>query len=257
MNAKSTTRFCSRAAAAIAVVAIACAGSAVGAGAATAGSGSGSASGRASAGSQAFGAVQARCDAAIQQRFATLVVLTQRVNGAQHLTDADRAALSSQVQTTQSGLTTLKAQIDGDTTPAELRTDCPKIVLDYRVYVLLAPKVHLVAASDAALDAVSLFDQANTTLQSAIATAQSRGRNPSLVSAAQTAQSDMMAKVSDAQSQASPVPGALVPLTPGQYNSGTSALTSARTALTTARGDLVSARADLKTAISDLRQAVA
>ena len=47
-----------------------------------------------------------------------------------------------------SGLTALKTKVAGETTEAAVRADGKSMVDDYRVYILVAPKVHLTHALD-------------------------------------------------------------------------------------------------------------
>src|SRR5438874_1065316 len=85
--------------------------------------------------------------------------LTRRVHDATHLTAADRDALTTQLAAETSGLTALKAKIDADTDLATLRADLRDIVTQYRVYLLMDPKVHLVIGADRVLAAADAFDK--------------------------------------------------------------------------------------------------
>lgn len=198
---------------------------------------------------------RAKCDAAIDRRLSTLDELSTRIGESKHLTDADRASLSDDVTTTRNGLTSLKSQIDADSDAATLRADCKRIVTDYRVYLLVAPTVHLVNGADAALSAVENFGDANAKLTDAIAAAEGRGVDAAKVADAKAKQADMNAKVADAQAKAAPVAGTVVPLTPADINAGTgqAVLTSARSDLQAAKQSLQAARADLGAAVADLR----
>jgi predicted secreted protein len=194
------------------------------------------------AGGTKLAAGKARCDAAI--------------TASKHLTDADRSALSANVNSTRDGLTALKTQIDADSTAATLKADCALIVTQYRVYKLVAPRVHLVNGADAALAAVDVFNSANTKLTAAIASAPSRGVDPTKITDAQAKQNDMNAKTTDASTQATPVIANLVALNPADITSGTGTnptITASRATLQTVHGDLVTAREDLRAAIADVK----
>ena len=182
-------------------------------------------------------------DCEIARRFTTLDALASKISGSKTLTSSDAAALSGEVASTRSGLTDLKAQIDAETAPLSLRADIRKIATDYRVYLLVVPQVNLVNGADTVRVAKTTFDQISTNLTARIAAAKAAGKNTA------TAQADldaMNAAVAQAAGLAAPLPAALLPLTPAQYNAGTAGpvLKNARTALVRARGLLQSARKD-------------
>ena len=91
-----------------------------------------------------LGAIIAKGDQEITRRLSTLNTLTAKINAATKLTASDRATLTNEVDTTISGLTTLKTQLDSETTLAAAKTDVANIYSEYRVYALVAPKVALV-----------------------------------------------------------------------------------------------------------------
>ena len=181
----------------------------------------------------------------VARRFTTLDSVASHVSGSKVLTSSDSAALSSEIASTRSGLTSLKAQIDAETSLAALKTEVRKIATDYRVYLLVVPQVHLTNASDAVLAAQTKFAAVNTNLAARIATAKAAGKN---TTAAQVDLDTMNAAVAAAAGLASPLPAQLLPLTPAEYNAGTAGpvLAAARTAIVAARNDLKSAVADAK-----------
>lgn len=185
----------------------------------------------------------ANCE--IDRRVATLNALSARITAAKSLTSSDSAALKSEVAASSSGLTSLKATIDAETDIPTLRADIAKIVSDYRVYLLVAPQVHLVIAADAVLATQTKFADINTKLAARIASAKAAGKN---TDAAQADLDAMNAAVTAAVGLAGPLPAQLLPLTPAQYNGGTAGpiLVSARSAVTTARNDVKNAVADAK-----------
>jgi hypothetical protein len=179
----------------------------------------------------------------INRRFTTLTALSTRVSTSKVLTSADAAALQSEIGSTRSGLTSLKATIDAETSIPALKLDIVKIAADYRVYLLVAPQVHLVNAADGVLAAQTRFATVNTNLAARIATAKAAGKD---TTAAQADLDAMNKAVTAAGNLAGPLPAQLLPLTPAQYNGGTAGLV-----LTAARAALVQARTDLKSAVAD------
>jgi len=190
-------------------------------------------------------ALRAFGDCEIHRRFTTLDALAARVSGSKVLTSSDAAALSGEIATTKSGLTALKATIDAETSVPALKTDVALIATRFRVYLLVAPQVHLVSGADGVLALQGSFAKVNTNLAARIAAAKAGGRD---TTAAQADLDAMNAALTKAVGLATPLSAALLPLTPAQYNAGTAGpvLTSARTALAQARDLLKSAVQDAK-----------
>ena len=184
-------------------------------------------------------------DCEINRRFTTLDALSAKISASKVLTTSDAAALQSEIASTKSGLTSLKATIDSETSLPALRADIAKIAADYRVYLLVAPQVNLVSAADGVVAAQTRFADVNTRLAARIAAAKAAGKN---TAAAQTALDAMNAAVAKAVGLAQPLPAKLLPLTPAQYNSGTAGpiMTSARATLGQARDQLKVAMASAK-----------
>ena len=194
-------------------------------------------------------------DCEINRRFTTLTDLSARITASKVMTSAHKSTLQSEIASTRSGLTALKATIDSETVIAALKADIVKIATDYRVYVLVVPQVHLVNGADGVLAAQSKFADINTRLSARIAAAKAAGKD---TTAAQASLDAMNAAVTKAVALATPLPAALLPLTPAQYNGGTAGpiLAGARTALGQARDQLkaaVAAAAACRAALNALK----
>lgn len=191
------------------------------------------------------GALRAFGDCEINRRFATLDQLASKISGSKVLTSSDAAALTAEINSTRTGLKSLKGSIDAENSIPALRADIVKIASDFRVYLLVVPQVNLVNAADAVVASQTNFGKINTNLTARIAAAKAAGKD---VTAAQADLDAMNASVTAAVGLATPLPAALLPLTPAQYNAGTAGpiLTSARTSLGQARDDLKSAMASAK-----------
>ena len=85
----------------------------------------------------------------IDKRLATIQDLQTRLAAAKDVTDADRATLTSLLTDDASGLSALKTKVGTETTVDAVRADGKSMVDDYRVYLLVAPKVHLTHVLDA------------------------------------------------------------------------------------------------------------
>lgn len=190
-------------------------------------------------------ALRAFGDCEIQRRFTTLDALSARVSGSKVLTSSDSAALSGEIGATRTGLTSLKATIDAETSIPALKNDVAMIAKSFRVYLLVAPQVHLVSGADGVIASQASFAKVDTNLAARIAAAKAAGKD---TTAAQADLDAMNAAVTKAAGLATPLPATLLPLTPAQYNAGTAGpiLTSARTALAQARDLLKSAVQDAK-----------
>jgi len=193
--------------------------------------------------SPSLDALKAFGDCEIGRRLTTLNTQASRVSSSKVLTASDKTALSNEISSTVSGLNSLKATIDADTTLATLRSDVTKIATEFRVYLLVVPQINLVAASDAVAAIQPHFATISTDLAARIAAAQTAGKD---VTAAQAALDAMNAKVSAAAGLANGLPAKLLPLTPADYNAGT-----AGPVLNSARSNLGQARLDLRAAVTD------
>jgi len=194
-------------------------------------------------------AIKARCDAQVDRRLATIADLERVIDQARDLTGAHRGTLHQLLAGDRSGLQALRAKIDADGDAATLRSDCHKIVTDYRIYVLVAPKVRLVIAADRVAAIAARFDQLAPKVQSRIDAAKARGQD---VTALQSALDDAKAKVADARSKTAGLADQVLALDPGGYPGNRSTLQSARQAMFAARQELLAARNDLRRIVSQL-----
>ena len=193
--------------------------------------------------------LKARGHIAIQARLNEIDRLSALVAGATHLTASNRSALSSKLSADRSGLQTLDSKIQADSDAATLRADLASIVTAYRIYVLVAPQVHLVVAADRVAAFVALGNTIAQKIQTAIDNAKTAGKN---VGAAQAALNDMKKQLQLASSAVAGVAAEVIALTPSGYPANRTTLESARSSILTARAHLVTARADARKALGDL-----
>lgn len=191
--------------------------------------------------------VRARCDSEIARRLDKLGELQGRVDNTAAATAAHKAALTSDLSSEESGLTSLKSQIDEAGDLRALHDLCPRIVFDFRVYVLEVPKVHLGLAGDRLARVDTKLSELVPKLDGAISKAKASGRD---TSAAETAVADMKTKLGSV-SDPSAIGDAVIPLTPAQYNDG-----SAMSVLTNSRDTVVADHQALAQAAQDARTAV-
>ncbi len=191
----------------------------------------------------------------IDRRLESLNKVLTQLNNSAKLSTTDKATLTTAVQSEITGLTTLRAKIEADTDIATLRTDVQSIVKDYRVYAFLMPQVSIMVVADTI---ISNADKLNETLTNKILPriqeAQGKGVD---VTAANTALTDIQAKLADAKLQAQKAQTTVVSLTPAGYPANKTSLTAARAALMVARKDLVAVHNDVATITATLKNSTA
>ena len=155
------------------------------------------------------GAQQVRLDtakrlatAAITRRVLALRELMTAAKSIVRLSDADRSALTTQLQDQVNGLTSLNAKIQGDNDEATVRADAQKIITDYRVYVLTIPKARGVVVADIELNAEDRLSKLADRLQSMID--QASGKD---TTKAKSYLASLRAKLTSVTGTVSPLPG--------------------------------------------------
>ncbi|HET8991883.1 MAG TPA: hypothetical protein VFN31_02510 [Candidatus Saccharimonadales bacterium] len=189
-------------------------------------------------------------DQEIQRRLDNLNGLQNLINSATKLTTEDKATLGAAVTSTVSGLDNLKTQLDSSTTLAEAKIQVQDMYTEYRVYVLLVPKVHLVKVADDQQVIEAKLNELAQKLQTRITEASSAGQN---VSALTTELNSMTASIAVAQKISSTIESSVVNLQPSDYNTNHNILEGDNTQLATARTDNQAAFADAKQIISALK----
>ncbi len=191
-----------------------------------------------------------RGNAEISRRLGTLQNLSAKVTGATKLTDSDKASLTAEVSNETNGLTALKTKLDADTTVADARTDAQAIISDYRVYVLVVPKINLIKAADDQQVAESKLSALVPKLQSRINSAKMAGKN---VSSLQSGLNDMSTQLTNAQPISSGVETSVIGLQPSDFNTDHAVLSGYRDKLKTAQTDVKAAVSDATSIVNALK----
>ena len=201
---------------------------------------------------QLFQQAQQKVEAALAARQHTLADLTASVTNNRYLKggSTQQTLLSLLAGETQ-GINGLAAKVPGDTTLAQLRQDAYTMVHQYRVYLVMAPQVHLSEAAAAQAAVEAKLTSLEPRIQQIITNAQAKGRN---VTAAQQACNDLVTQVQNASTatQAADI-AAVLGVTPSGYPGDAGPLNTARTQLHTAQSDLQKARSDLHVIRETLR----
>jgi hypothetical protein len=183
--------------------------------------------------------LRARCLAAIDVRLPALAAAKTALAGHEHVTDDHETALVADLDETAARLRVLAEQIKVDTELAALRDHCRSIFEDNRVFALVLPRVRLVAGADTATDAGAKLRDIAGQLGDFIARAEAAGQD---VTQAKLDLNLMKASIASGVASAGTIPGAVMGLTPADWNANHEVLTPARQSLRSARADLRVAR---------------
>jgi hypothetical protein len=191
-----------------------------------------------------------RGDQEIARRLDSLSKLVSKINAATKLTDADKATLTAEVNATISGLNTLKAKLDAETTVAAARADVQSIYTEYRVYALVTPKVSLTKVADDQQVAEQKLQTLIQKFQTRLNAAKAKGKN---VSALEAVLNDMIQKVNASASVSGAVQAKVIGLQPTDYNNDHAILSGTSAQLKTAHADNVAAYNDAKQIVAGLK----
>jgi hypothetical protein len=188
--------------------------------------------------------------ARIDGRLAALRAHNVTVQHAQHLSSAHKTTLTGLISADQSGLADLRTKVAGETTLAAVKADDQHMVDDFRIYILVGPKVRLTVAADAESAASTALEKAADALSAAIAAAKNAGKD---TTKAEADLADLNAKVAAAKSAVAGQADTLLAIQPGPDATAiTGKVKTVRTAVKTAGQDLHKAAADAKAARSAL-----
>jgi len=198
-----------------------------------------------------FDAAKQACDTAVNNRLSRITTLQGLTRNSQHVTADHSSTLLSQLASASNALSQLKAKIDADTDPSTLRTDCRSIVQDFRIYMLVSPKVREVLVADLETAIASRLSTIAGRIQTAIDNAKAKGKN---VATAQSDLDQMKTAITNAQSAIGGVASSVINLQPSDWPGAHDTLVNGRQSLRTGRDDMRSARNDGWNAAQALRQ---
>jgi hypothetical protein len=190
----------------------------------------------------------------IDRRLKTIDRLEFEIGMNDYVTDDHASQLLSELASSSAGLTALGEEIAAATTIDELRVLVPKIAEDYRIYLVVAPKVAETLASDTLVGVSSRFDEVGARIQDAIDRATEAGYD---VSDAQSELDEMRRLVAEGVGLADPVAETVLPLQPSDWpDPAEDVLRQGREDLTDARQSLRQARDAAHDAIRSLKEAI-
>ena len=180
----------------------------------------------------------------IDLRLAALKKFDAALNAAKHITDGHKSTLHTLITEETSGLTALKTKVAGETTREALRADATSMINDYRVFILVGPKVRLTAVADAEAAAIARLKEAHDKLADLVGKAKAAGKD---TAAAEQDLADMQAAIDKASAGIDGDVATLLAIEPGPDG------TAIRAKVGECRASLKAARADLKTAVAEAK----
>lgn len=187
-------------------------------------------------------AAQALTTARIDGRLETLHALTMVLNNAKHLTVTDRNTLSGLVSSDIDGLTSLRSKVAGESTVTAVRADATAMVDEYRIYMLVVPKVHLTNVFDIESATEAALQKVHDKLAARVAATPGGG-----TSAEKSELADMQSQIQAAQQADAGRVATLLGIQPSPNADAIhSALSPLISAAKSARKDLEQARDDAK-----------
>lgn len=197
--------------------------------------------------------VKARALEAIDQRLETIDRLRAAVTAHPHVTGEHQGALLGELGRAEAGLQSLAAQIRAAETLEELRVLVPKIATDFRIYLVVVPKVWEVLGSDTVVAVAARLEGAAGSIAEWIARAEEAGLD---VTEAAAHLAEMERHIESAVSLGDPVAEEVLPLTAADWpDPAQRVLTAGKKDLQAARQQLKEAWASGKAAVHALRQA--
>lgn len=200
--------------------------------------------------------IKQEANAEINRRLSFLRNLLSIINASSKLSSADKTTLTAEVDNEISGpapygLINLQTKINADVTLSDIEADRTSIFTQYRVYLLILPKVNIVATADYQQQAEANLTKFAGVLQTRLTTLQQQGKN---ISSLQQELASMKSEVASASSQSSAAETNTMPLNPAGYDGNTSILVPYRQDVTTAHSSLVAARNDAQAIVKGIEQ---
>lgn len=199
---------------------------------------------------------KARAKQELERRIAGLNKLIVRLGDAKRVSADAKASLTADVNAQISALTALNTKIQGETATSTLKTDIQSITGSYRIYALIIPKGHILAAADRIKVTADLMTSAAAKLRTGIDKAKSAGKD---VASLEAQYADLLSKTADAKVQADAAIALVTPLKPDLKNNvvfeaNKKALQEARAKLRAGSAALKTARDDAHKILTSLKQ---
>ncbi len=179
--------------------------------------------------------IKARALEAIDKRLGTISDLEAAIDRSETVAQVHADQLLGELREAQAGLESLAAQIRAAEDIETLRRLIPRIFEDFRIYAIVAPKVHLVLVSDAAGTVADRLGMAAGRLGEVLDRLEARGFD---VTDAEALLAEMERLVASGAESAASVPGMVLDLTPADYPGSTETIRTAHSVLQAAGSHL-------------------
>ena len=196
-------------------------------------------------------AAQGKAAIAVDSRIKALNILSQKIAGAQQMSDNTKTALQQEIAKQISDIQDLKNKTMSEVSIASLKNDANTITATFNNYVMTIPKMSILITADRITSLSSDMQIVGTKLKTLIKTAALKRKN---VGNTQNILSDYMAQTSEAQFLASTIQNDLNNLQPNSdkkddeiLNTNISIITDAQIKIKKAQQDLINARTDITT----------
>ena len=194
--------------------------------------------------------VQAAAKTASDKRETALSAAIAKLDAVKGISASDKATLLGRLNTDLAGMKTVEATVAADTTLAAASADFKTIFTTYRVFAVAIPQARLVAG----IDRATSMEIPKLTASQAKLAAMLAGKDASKSTAAlQSDLADMTTQIAKANAALSGASEKVLAITPADFNSNKTVVTSARALVKTAENALKQARADRKAIITALR----
>lgn len=191
-----------------------------------------------------------RADTLIDNRVNSLNKVSQRIQNDKRLSNDDKTFLTSQVQSTITSLTQLKAKIDADTDITVARTDAKSIITNFRIFAIFEPKIRILIVIDNLSALQTKLSALTPKLQDLINNLKSQGKD---VSQLQPLLDDINANLSTISTKLAADKQAVLAVT---VSSNPSVFAPVRQDLATVRSDFAKIRSDIGQMRVDFQSAI-
>lgn len=179
--------------------------------------------------------IKTRALEAIDKRLATIDNLQAKINDSETVTDGHAAVLLEELRSSAAGLEVLAGEIRAAEDLETLRALVPKIFEDYRIYAVIAPKVHLVLGGDFGVAVANRLGEVAGQLGDALERLEEAGYD---VAKGYELLAEMERLVAQGGEQAGSVATMVIDLSPDDYPDSTEVLRSAHGVMQSAGEDL-------------------
>ena len=194
--------------------------------------------------------VQAAAKMATDKRETALNAAIAKLDAAKGISASDTATLVDRLNSDLAGMKTIEAKVATDTTLAAASADFTTIFTTYRVFAVAIPQARIVAG----IDRATSIDIPKLTASQTKLAAMLAGKDASKSTAAlQSELADMTTQIAAANTELSGASAKVLAITPADYNTNKTVVTSARASVKTAEDALKRARADRKAILTALK----